>query len=145
MLCLYPRRIITNNSKSPTAVVAMQIRAAQQTLLAIPDLIVVTGYHGDAVGNLDVPFNIVDMSLMFDFATTFPNAYLMIFNAEFDPTGVPPNLAHRTEVSNDPFCGQNHIFDYFQRGCVFFTWCNSDTRVRAVLGQGALGPGEVLG
>jgi hypothetical protein len=109
----YANRVFTNDGQSTVAGFAAKLAAAAVAITAAGAIRVYVGYHGDLSGGFFQRFNAGEMAAVHGMAGLFPMATLYELAVEMT------DLEIREAVNG---------------GDVFFTWCDSDTRVRRVMG-----------
>jgi hypothetical protein len=114
----YGHTILTNDGQSDVWGFAGKLRRAKAFIQGIEDLDVYVGYHGDGQGEFSHAFNRQELLAVAGMAEDFPKAHLNVV-----ATGMR-NYAILAAAMN---------------GDVLFTWCDSDTKIKAVLGD-KLGP-----
>jgi hypothetical protein len=108
----YANKVFTNAGQSTVADFEAKLVPAAGAIRAAGALEVYVGYHGDTSGNFDRLFSAAEMTGVRTMRLSFSDAQLIELNAEM--SGAAIDAAVRA-------------------GRVFFTWCDSDTRVRAVM------------
>lgn len=114
MIKTYENNVLTHIGQTSVDGFGQEIMDMKAAIAAIPDLIVYAGYHGDDIGNWDHDFDDEELATTKNIATAFPNSQLIL-------------------VSN-PGLSDDEIRAAVARGNVFFTWCDSDAKIKAVMG-----------
>jgi len=114
MIKAYANNIFTHDGQSDVKGFAAEILENQAKIAAVPELIVIAGYHGDTQGDWDHDFDAADIADTKIIAERFRNAKIEWVKG-FGMTDEAIKIA-------------------FGRGNVFFTWCDSDTKIRSVMG-----------
>jgi hypothetical protein len=117
----YANYVFTNDGQSDVPGFEAKLIPAAGAIRAAGILDVYVGYHGDGTGRFDRRFAGWEMTAVRFMRLSFSDARLIRLDAEMS--------------SFD-------IHNAVNAGRVFFTWCDSDTRVRAVMGGGM--PGHVM-
>jgi hypothetical protein len=116
----YDNYVFTNDGQSSVAEFEAKLIPAASAIRAAGALTVIVGYHGDQSGVFAARFSPMEMQAVRWMRLSFSDATLRVLDA--DMSG-------------------GDIDNAVRAGRVFFTWCDSDTRVRNVMGGGM--PGEV--
>jgi hypothetical protein len=114
MIKAYANNIFTHDGQSTVQEFGKEIMDSYKMIAAVPDLIVIAGYHGNTQGDWDHDFNAEDITETQEIAKKFGNAKVEWIEGH-GMTEVDIKLA-------------------FERGNVFFTWCDSDKKIRSVMG-----------
>lgn len=109
----YDTNVFTNVGQSTVEEFAAKLNAkAKEALSSVPGLIVYAGYHGTTEGDFDRSFTPEEWQLVEKMASGFNNVTLMkVLNGMTD----------------------DQIYAAASKGDVFFTWCDSDTKVNQVM------------
>jgi hypothetical protein len=113
MIAQYANNVFTHGGQTDVTGFGAEVSKAYIALDAVTDLTVYIGYHGTFTGHYSHDFSSVDMTQALKIAKAFKKA----------------TLVTRTT------CGLTdlEIERAVNRGNVFFTWCDSDTRVNDVM------------
>lgn len=114
MIHRYDNNIFTHEGQTSVEGFGQEIMAMKVDIASVKDLVVYAGYHGDDDGNWHHDFNSEELATTNDIAVAFPNAQL--------------SLVFKPGLSND------EIRAAVKKGNVFFTWCDSDAKIKAVMG-----------
>ena len=112
----YEGNVFTNDGQSTVKEFGVKLSAVKADLGLVPGLKVYYGYHGKNTGEWDRNFADWELKLGANMATAFKNAKLF-------------------EVSGPPGMSDPEIQNAVAKGNVLFTWCDSDTRVKKVMGK----------
>jgi hypothetical protein len=110
----YKSNVFTNQGQGTVKEFEEKLKKVADTLRKIPDLKVYVGYHADPNGLWCVNFDTAEQGDVLQMAALFPKAKL-------------------TWLSKD--LSDDEIRNAVKAGNVFFTWCDSDKRVKAVMGS----------
>ncbi|MGL1957295.1 MAG: hypothetical protein OCD00_08265 [Colwellia sp.] len=114
MIHKYENNVFTHGGQTSVAGFGEEIMAMQADIAAVEGLVVYAGYHGDLVGDWDHDFTSAELVTTDGIATAFPNIQLVL-------------------VQN-PGLSDDEIRVAVEKGNVFFTWCDSDAKIKAVMG-----------
>jgi len=116
MIKQYVGNIFTHDGQSTVKGFAKELPPVKSALLSVsPTLTVIYGYHGDdPTGNWIRNFDDAEKKEAAKIAALFKNASLVL--------RVQPGM-NNSEIQNA-----------VAKGNVFFTWCDSDTRVKTAMG-----------
>ena len=115
MIKQYVGNIFTHDGQCSVKDFALELPPVASALLSVsPTLTVIYGYHGTFTGNWDHNFTIPERKEAVKIAALFKNASLVL--------RVQPGM-------ND-----SEIQNAVAKGNVFFTWCDSDKRVKTAMG-----------
>ncbi|GLZ22717.1 hypothetical protein Bpla01_62460 [Burkholderia plantarii] len=107
----YPKNVFTNDGQSDVDGFAPKLGAVAAQIKAAGKITVYYGFHGDDNGRLLVVFSADELEKSRDMAAGFPDATLVQVNGPNDPK-----------------------IDYAKHnkdGQALFTWCDSDTYIKA--------------
>lgn len=113
MIKAYVNNIFTHDGQSTVKEFGAEIMKDQAIIASVPQLMVIAGYHGDMQGNWDHDFDADEMADTQKIAEKFGNA--------------------KIEWVKGPGMTDEEIKLAFGRGNVFFTWCDSDKKIRSVM------------
>jgi len=113
MIIEYPNHVFTHAGQTDVTGFGKEILADKAKIEAVKGLIVYVGYHGDVNGNWDHDFDADDDEQTITMGKLFPNAKLIWVKGH--------------GVSDDD------IKAAFKKGSVFFTWCDSDAKIKTVM------------
>jgi hypothetical protein len=112
----YKDHVFTNKGQSTVKEFAVKLAKAADALKAVDGLTVYVGHHGDTSGNWCADFDSHEKGDVTNMAALFPKAELKW-------------LEKSTALTNDK------IKEAVAKGKVFFTWCDSDTKVKGAAGD----------
>lgn len=114
MIKEYENNVLTHIGQTSVDGFGEEIMDMKATIAAVQNLIVYAGYHGDVYGNWDHDFTESELATTKNIATAFPNAQLIL--------------------TSNPGLSDEAIKAAVLRGNVFFTWCDSDAKIKTVMG-----------
>lgn len=114
MIHEYANNVFTHEGQSTVVEFGQEIMDSKAKIAAVQGLVVYAGYHGDTKGNWDHDFDEPEIETTMQIAAEFPNADVRLVKK--------------------PGLSEQQIRDAVARGNVFFTWCDSDAKVKAVMG-----------
>lgn len=114
MIKKYNKNVFTHDGQSTVNEFGQEIIKSKDELIAVKNLIVYAGYHGDTDGEWDHDFDASEVAATKKIGELFPNATI--------------------KWIKDSGLSNNEIKNAFNNGNVFFTWCDSDTKVKKVMG-----------
>ena len=115
----YKSNVFTNEGQGTVKEFAEKLAKAADTLRKVPNLKVYVGYHGDMNGLWCINFDKTEREDVLKIAQLFPNAELRWLTEDLSAAEIQAAV---------------------KAGNVFFTWCDSDARVKAVMGPAMPGP-----
>lgn len=115
MIKAYANNIFTHDGQSTVQEFGTEIMDDHAIISAVPELIVIAGYHGNTQGEWDHDFNVDEMAHTKKVSDGFRNATI--------------EWVKGTGMTDEA------IKSAFGRGNVFFTWCDSDIKIRRVMGM----------
>ncbi|MDW7662473.1 hypothetical protein [Halomonas sp.] len=111
----YENNIFTNKGQSTVEEFSNKLMPASRALKAVEKLTVYVGYHGDITGDWCRDFNSSEKRDVIDLANNFPDAEIVwIDGGNMDESDIKKAV---------------------RQGSAFFTWCDSDARVKKVMGS----------
>ena len=113
MIYIYDNNVITHEGQTTVDDFGLEIMAKQDDISAVKDLVVYAGYHGDQAGDWDHDFTSEELVATNNIASAFPNAQLCLVSK--------------------PGLSDLEIKKAVAKGNVFFTWCDSDAKIKAVM------------
>ncbi|MEW6982677.1 hypothetical protein AAD001_08500 [Colwelliaceae bacterium 6471] len=113
MIHEYDNNVFTHEGQCTVDEFRKEIFASKEMIAAVQGLVVYAGYHGDTKGNWDHDFDETEIEKTMQSAAEFPNADVRLIK--------------------EPGLSEQQIRDAVARGNVFFTWCDSDAKVKAVM------------
>ena len=115
MIKQYVGNIFTHDGQCTVKGFALELPLVKSALRSVsPTLTVIYGYHGTGTGNWDRNFTYAERTDAANIAKLFKNASL--------------------DLRVQPGMNDSEIQNAVAKGNVFFTWCDSDTRVKTAMG-----------
>lgn len=114
MIYRYENNVFTHEGQTSVDGFGEEIIAKKAEIASVEDLVVYAGYHGDEAGNWHHDFTSEELVTTNGIAKAFPNIQLVL-------------------VQN-PGLSDDEIKAAVEKGNVFFTWCDSDAKIKAVMG-----------
>lgn len=114
MIKAYANNIFTHDGQSTVQEFGTEIMKNHKMIASVPKLIVIAGYHGNTQGDWDHDFDSEELAETQKFAKEFDNA--------------------KIEWVKGKGMSDAEIKLAFDRGNVFFTWCDSDRKIKSVMG-----------
>lgn len=110
----YQNNVFTNQGQSDVKGFADKLAKAADALKSVTGLDVYVGYHADIDGQWCINFDSAEKGDVVNMAQSFPNANLIWLNAALPDSDIKKAVA---------------------KGNVLFTWCDSDTKVKSLMGK----------
>jgi len=114
MIREYAKNVFTHEGQSTVEDFGKEIMKMASKIGAVTGLTVYVGYHGDQFGNWHHDFDKSEDAEAQKIGDNFPNAKLV--------------------WCRKPGLDDIAIKDAFNKGNVFFTWCDSDAKIKSVMG-----------
>ncbi|OEE67327.1 hypothetical protein A1OO_16370 [Enterovibrio norvegicus FF-33] len=115
---IYRNNIITHEGQSTVDDFITEIQAKFDEINEVENLTVYSGYHGDENGDWFIDFDDQEVADTKKLATNFKKASVFFISKKAS-----------TLLSDED------IKSACKKGNVFFTWCDSDTKIKSIMGE----------